>query len=267
MKQARLGTVVIILTLLLSIVSCDRFIGNSNVTKPTKVVDLASMAGKSLQEMTTMLGPPRQQVLCYHWELPEGEVTVCYEGSVKKYMSSISYELKPDSGSGAERGVGSLEEMMALINIDVQGKEAEKNNRRGLFTYNDISINGVTINGRSCFVDVQPRGKNLIFGPREPTYISAHMYIQNPHIYLYPTADHNVKGTTFYEPQTDINLKVGSVTLGHANWEVCTEANFTGKCKILDPVDREYLDNSNNFSAFGLGETIRSLRPVEKKVR
>jgi len=260
MKQARLGTVVPMLILLLSILSCDRF-GSSTVAKPTQVVDLSSMAGKSLQEMTTMLGPPRQQALCYHWELPEGELSVCYEGDdAKKRMSSITYELKP------ERGVGSLEEMTELININVRGKEAEEN-RRGFFTYKDISINGVTINGRSCFVDIHPRAKNFIFGPREPTYISAHLYIQNPHIYLYPTADHNVKGATFYEQQTNINLKVGSITLGHANWEVCTEPNFTGKCKILDGADREYLENRDNFSAFGLGDTIRSLRPTEERAR
>lgn len=261
MKQARSGTVVFILILLLSIVSCDRFIGNSNVAKPTRVVDFPSMAGKSLQEMTTMLGPPRQQVLCYHWELPEGELSVCYGGdNAKKRMSSITYELKPDSG------VGSLEEMMALINLDVQGKEAEKN-RRGFFTYKDISINGVSINGTSCFVDVHPRGTNLIFGPREPIYISAHLYIQIPHIYLFSSADLQGKETSFYEQQTNINLSVGSVLLGHADWEVCTDVNFTGKCKILDGVDREYLDNSKNFSSFGIGETIRSLRPIEKKVR
>ncbi len=260
MIQTRLGTVVLLLILLLSIVSCDRFNSSSNVVKPTQVVDLPSMAGKSLQEMTTMLGQPRQQVLCYLWELSEGELTVCYgAGSdAKKLMSSISYELKDD------RGVGSLEEMMSLVKIDVQGKQAEEN-RRGFFTYNDISINGVSINGTSCFVDIHPRSKSLIFGSREPVYKSAQLYIQNPHIYLYPRPDSGGDGKTIYEQQTNVNLTVGSVTIGHGNWEVCTEANFTGKCKILDPVAREYLDNSKNFSAFGLGDIIRSLRPVEKR--
>ena len=267
MKQARLGTVVLLLILLLFIVSCDRFIGSSNVVKPTKVVDLRLMAGKSLQEMTTMLGPPRQEVLCYHWELSEGEVTVCYEGSVKKYMSSIAYELKPDSGSGAERGVGSLDEMMALVNIDVQGKEAEKNNRRGLFTYNNININGVTINGTSCFVDVRPRRKGLFFGPREPIYIGAHLYIQYPHIYLYPSPDLQGKDTQFRAQQTDVNLTVGSVLYGHAKWELCTGVNFTGKCKIIEGVGNEYFEKSKNFSLFGIGNTIRSLRPIEEKVK
>jgi hypothetical protein len=58
---------------------------------------------------------------------------------------------------------------------------------------------------------------------------------------------------------------VGSVLLGYGDWELCTEANFTGKCKILDGISDEYLKNNKNFSSFGLGETIRSLRPVEKK--
>jgi hypothetical protein len=261
MKQARLGTVVPGLILLLFIVSCDRFNGSSNVVKPTKVVDLTSMAGKSLQEMTTMLGPPRQQVLCYHWELSEGEVTVCYESDVKKYMSSIDYQLKPDFG------VGSLEEMMALVNINVEGKEAEKNNRRGLFTYHDININGVTINGTSCFVDVHQRGKNLIFGSRDPIYIGAHLYIQHPHIYLYPSPDLQGKDTQIRAQQTDVNLTVGSVLYGQAKWELCTGVNFTGKCKIIEGIGNEYFEKSKNFSLFGIGNTIRSLRPIEEKVR
>ena len=254
MTLKRIGTVVVLATLLLSIISCDRF-GSSNVAKPTQVVDFSSMAGKSLQEMTTMLGPATEKTLCHGWELPEGDLTVCYEGdNAKRLMSSISYELKPD------RGVGSLEEMMALVNINVQGKEA-KENRRGFFTYD------IRLNDKSCFVDIHPRGRNLIFGPRDPVYKAANLYIQNPHITLYPSAYHKGTPKTFYEQQTNINLSVGSVTLGHGNWEVCTEVNFTGKCKLLDGVDSEYLKNSENFSAFGLGETIRSFRPVEEKVR
>jgi hypothetical protein len=253
MTLKRIGTVVVLVTLL-STTSCDRF-GSSNVAKPTQVVDFPSMAGKSLQEMTTMLGPATERALCYGWELPEGDLTVCYGGdNAKRLMSSISYELKPD------RGVGSLEEMMALVNINVQGKEA-KEDRRGFFTYN------FRLNDKSCFVDIHPRGRNLIFGPRDPVYKAANLYIQNPHITLYPSAYHKGNGRTFYEPQTNINLSVGSVTLGHGNWEVCTEVNFTGKCKLLDGVDSEYLKNRENFSAFGLGETIRSFRPVEEKVR
>jgi len=253
MTLIRLGTVVVLVTLLLSIISCDRF-GSSNVAKPTQVVDLPSMMGKSLQEMTTMLGPFTKKALCYGWELPEGELTVCYGAgdNAKRLMSSISYELKPD------RGVGSLEEMMALVNINVQGKEAKKN-RRGFFTYD------FRLNDKSCFVDIHPRGRNLIFGPRDPVYKAANLYIQNPTIHLYPRPDRNGYGKTFYEQQTNVNLSVGSVTLGQGNWEVCTEVNFTGKCKILDGVDSEYLKNRENFSAFGLGETIRSLRPVEER--
>lgn len=255
MTLSRLGTVVVLATLLLSIISCDRF-GSSNVAKPTQVVDFPSMAGKSLQEMTTMLGPATERVLCYGWELPEGELTVCYGAgdNAKRLMSSISYELKPD------RGVGSLEEMMALVNINVQGKEA-KEDRRGFFTYS------FRLNDKSCFVDIHPRGRNLIFGARDPVYKAVNLYIHNPHITLYPSAYHKGNGQTFYEQQTNMNLSVGSVTLGHGNWEVCTEVNFTGKCKLLDGIDSEYLKNRENFSAFGLGETIRSFRPVEEKVR
>ena len=254
MTLSRLGTVVVLATLLLSIISCGRF-GSSNVAKPTQIVDFSSMAGKSLQEMTTMLGPATEKVLCHGWELPEGDLTVCYEGdNAKRLMSSLSYELKPD------RGVGSLEEMMALVNINVQGKEA-KEDRRGFFTYH------FRLNDKSCFVDIHPRGRNFIFGPRDPVFKAANLYIQNAHITFYPGAYYKGNPQTFYEQQTNINLSVGSVILGHGNWEVCTEVNFTGNCKLLDGIDSEYLKNSENFSGFGLGETIRSFRPVEEKVR
>ena len=253
MTQTRLGTVVPILILLLSILSCDRFNGSSNVAKPTQVVDFPSMIGKSLQEMTTMLGPLKQNG---RWELPEGELDVHYEipDEAKGLMSSIDYQLKPDFG------VGSPEEMMALLNINVQGKEAKKDARgRGFFTY-DISMNG-----KSCFIDIHPRDTDLIFGPRGPIYTVAELYIQNPDITLYSSADYKGKETPFYEQQTNINVSVGSVLLGYGHWEVCTEVNFTGNCKILDNGVGEYFEKSKNFSSFGLGETIRSLRPVEKK--
>lgn len=253
MTQIRFGTVVPLLILLLAVVSCDRFSGGSNVAKPTQVVDFPSMVGKSLQEMTTMLGTPTKPASCYHWELPEGELNVCYETSdASKRMSSMSYTLKP------ELGVGSLEEMMALLKIDVQGKVAEEN-RRGFSTYN------ISLNGKSCFVDIHPRATIPIIGPRGPIYTVAQLYIRNPYIYLHSGPDRTGKETIVYEQQTNINLSVGSVMLGDGNWELCTDVNFTGKCKVLTGVGDEYFKNSKNFSGFGLGNTIRSLRPVEKK--
>lgn len=255
MTKIRLATVVLILSLLLSMSSCDRFNGGSNVaSKPTQVVDFPSMIGKSLQEMTTMLGPARERcpTCSYTWELPEGELSVGYElgDYAKKWMSSIDYKLKPDLA------VGSPEEMMALLNINVQGKEA-KEDRRGFFTFD------IDVNGKSCFVDVHPGRKNLIFGSRRQRFIVANLHIQNPTIHLYSSADKKGASKTFYEQQANINLSVGSVTLGSGDWEVCSDMNFAGKCKILDGISREYLENSKKFTAFGIGNTIRSLRPVK----
>lgn len=263
MTLIRLKLVVPILIFLLTTLSCGLFDGGPKVPRPTQVVDFPSMVGKSLQEMTTMLGQARPQVLCYHWELTEGDLGVCYETSdnAKRFMSSLSYELKPYSGGASDRGVGSLEEMMALVNIDVQGKAAEEH-RKGFFTYKDVSING-----KLCFIDVHSRGTNLIFEPRGPRYMSAELYIENPTIHLYSSTDLNGRGKTFYEQQININLSVGNVTMGPRNWEVCTEVNFTGKCKILDGKSREILYSSKDFSALGIGQTVRSLRPVEDKIR
>jgi hypothetical protein len=257
MKTIRLTNVVLILSLLLSMSSCDRFNGSSKVAKPTQVVDFPSMVGKSLVEMTTMLGQATERcpTCSYTWELPEGELSVGYElrEYSKRRMSSIEYKLKPDLA------VDSPEEMMALLNINVQGKET-KEDRRGFFTYQNI-----TVNDKSGFIDVHPHGKSLVFGQQNPKFSSATLYIQNPYIYFYSSADLKGKDTIFYEQQTDVNLSVGSVLLGSGHWEVCTGANFTGKCKTLDGIAREYLENGKNFSAFGLGNTIKSVRPVKGK--
>lgn len=142
MRQIRLGTVVPIMILLLSILSCDLF---SNAAKPTQVVNLPPMVGKSLQEMTTMLGPSKELGICYGWDLPEGELAVCYElgDNAKRLMSSISYRLTPYSGFAPHRGVGSPEEMAALVNIDLQGKKPDSEFRGG-YAY-DLSLNGKTV--------------------------------------------------------------------------------------------------------------------------
>jgi hypothetical protein len=258
MKQIRLTNVVLILSLLLSMSSCDRLTGSSNVSKPTKVVDFPSIVGKSLLEMTTMLGQATERCpTCgYEWELPEGELRVSYElgDYAKKWMSSIEYKLKPDLA------VSSTEEMMALLNINVQGKEA-KEDRRGFFTYKDINING-----KSGFIDVHPRSRSIIFGKQNPEFITIDLYIHNPEINFYRLPNREGTETTFWEQKTDINVSVGSVIIDDGDWEVCTGANFTGKCKILeDKVDSEYWKNSKNFSAFGLGNTIKSVRPVKRK--
>jgi hypothetical protein len=256
MTQTRLRAVVAVLILLLSTLSCARF-GSSEIAKPTKVVDFPSMVGKSLQELTEMLGPATPRVLCYGWELPEGELRICYEigDHAKKLMSSLSYELKPDARSELDRGFRSPQEMMALININVEGKEPEEN-RRGFFTYD------IRMNGRSCFVDVRPRSRQL-FRSWDPVFVEASLHIRNPSITLYTLADNQGNGKTYHEQQTNLDLSVGSVTLGSGDWEVCTGVNFTGECKILDGIDREYLENSRDFSRFGLGEKIRSFRPIE----
>lgn len=255
MLRKRTAKIVLLVSLLCSMASCARFDGSSSVKKPTKVVDFPSMTGKSLQELTTMLGQAKQScpTCAFTWDLAEGELKVQYESRDFSYrmMSSIDYTLKPDLA------VSSAAEMMALINIDVDGKEAKKD-RRGFFTYNDISVNA-----SSGFVDIQPQKSGFIFAPRNPQFVAAEFYIQNPTIHLYKTNNQSDVGRTFYAQQTDIEISVVSATLGTGNWEVCAGPNFTGKCKILDGISSEYLDNRNNFSAFGIGNTIRSLRPVK----
>ena len=141
MTRTRLGTVIPILILLLSILSCDLF---SKAPKPTQVVDLAPMVGKSLQEMTAMLGPPKEKGICYGWDFPEGEISACYKygDSAKKSMDSISYRLTPYGGF-TTASVGSIEEMAPLVNIDLEGKKPDGEFQGG-YAY-DWSLNGKTV--------------------------------------------------------------------------------------------------------------------------
>ncbi len=143
MTQTRVRTVAPILSLLLATLSCGPFL---NPTKPTQVVDLPPMVGKSLEEMTTMFGPLRERGICWHWDLPEGELSVCYKDrdGAKKRMSSISYSFPPAPFFSPRIAVGSPEEMAALVNIDLQGRKPDTE-IRGAYIYDDFILNGKAV--------------------------------------------------------------------------------------------------------------------------
>lgn len=144
MTQPRLGIVIPVGILLLATVSCSLFMDD---VKPTQVVDLPPMVGKSLQEMTTMLGrPPKERGVCYHWDLPEGELSVCYKDrdSAKKLMSSISYGFPSATFFSPRIAVASPEEMAALVNIDIQGRTPDTE-IRGAYIYDDFILNGKAV--------------------------------------------------------------------------------------------------------------------------
>src|SRR5438552_10427215 len=109
MKQIRIGRIVPILILLVSVLSCGRF-GSSNVAKPTQVVDIPAMIGKSRQEIREMVGIPPVEMspsLPYldQWYLAEGVLYVNYDNGK---LDGISYNLKYSPGILSFRGgVGS----------------------------------------------------------------------------------------------------------------------------------------------------------------
>lgn len=141
MTQSCLRTVLPVLILLLSTLSCALF---SNAPKPTQVVDLPSMVGKSLQEMTTLLGPPKEMGVCYGWYLPEGVLSVCYRDYAKKRMENLAYRFPLATVFAPRMAVGSPEEMAALVNIDLQGRKPDVE-IRGVYAYNDLILNGKAV--------------------------------------------------------------------------------------------------------------------------
>lgn len=143
MRQIRLGTFAPILILLVSILSCAPFM---NGPKPTQVVDLPSMVGKSLQEMETMLGPSKLRGVCYNWQLPEGELVAGYKDhdSAKKKMSTLWYRFPSYTFFVPGRAVSSPEEMAALVKIDIKGRKPDSEFRGG-YAYDNLSLNGKSV--------------------------------------------------------------------------------------------------------------------------
>ncbi len=140
MIKTRLGKVAPTVILLLSVLSCSLF---SGPVKPTQVVDLPPMVGKSLEEMKAMFGPSKERGVCFHWDLPEGELSVCYKDrdGAKKLMSSISYSFPPAPLFAPRTAVDSPEEMAALVNIDLPGRKPDTE-IRGAYIYDDLILNG-----------------------------------------------------------------------------------------------------------------------------
>lgn len=141
MAQISIGTVAPTLILVLVTLSCALF---TNPTKPTRIVDLAPMLGKSLEEMKAMFGPSKERGICYQWALPEGELSVCYKDYAKKSMETLSYSFPPATLFAPRIAVGSPEEMAALVNIDLQGRKPHTE-IRGSYIYDDLILNGKAV--------------------------------------------------------------------------------------------------------------------------
>ena len=81
------------------------------------------------------VSPYRQETTAVDWELPEGYLIV--------FKNSIDYKLKSYSDFDPDRGVGSPEEMAALVGVDIQGRQPEK--ARDGVVYRNLSVNGKTL--------------------------------------------------------------------------------------------------------------------------
>lgn len=135
MTLTRLATAAVLVTFLLSITSCNRFGSRLNGPKPTQVVDLPSMIGKTPQEITKIIGTPpdTDDTRDVEWELPEGRL------SLSKTDGKIGYTLKR-----SYTGFASSAEMAALVNVNVQSRKVREG--RGLQSYDHISVDGKTFN-------------------------------------------------------------------------------------------------------------------------
>jgi len=108
--------------------------------KPTQIVDLPAMIGKPRADITIMVGLPpyRDEHMAGDWQLPEGHL-IYFDGLEKP---SLYYRLNTYSDFDPNRGVGSPEEMAALVRIDLQGRQPETRN-------DDLFYRALRVNGKS----------------------------------------------------------------------------------------------------------------------
>ena len=57
------------------------------------------------------------------------------------------------------------------------------------------------------------------------------------------------------------NDRASSVVVEHGRWEVCTDANFGGRCMVLKP------GSYQSLSGMGMNDRISSVRPIEHRDR
>lgn len=80
--------------------------------------------------------------------------------------------------------------------------------------------------------------------------------------YVVVFSQQNYRGSpqNYDSEQSNINRRIGSITIGRGVWEVCSGRNFTGNCRTLN-------QSVANFGSLGMGTNIRSLRPVRPQPR
>ncbi|MBX3290336.1 MAG: peptidase inhibitor family I36 protein [Acidobacteria bacterium] len=80
------------------------------------------------------------------------------------------------------------------------------------------------------------------------------------YIVVFSQTNYRGTSTNYSSTQRNIRRTVGSITIGRGVWEVCTGANFGGRCEILN-------QSVSNFSSLGIGRQIRSIRPARPQPR
>lgn len=120
-------------------ISCSLF---ADDVRPTQVVDLPSMVGKSLAEMTTMFGQPKRMGICHGWDLPEGTLSACFSESDR--MRDLAYRFPPQKFFGSRISVRSPEEMAKIVKIDLQGRQPDSKFIGG-YGYEGLTLNGKTV--------------------------------------------------------------------------------------------------------------------------
>lgn len=131
---------------LLSIAGCNPFAQpevpfESKGPKPKQVVNIPAILDtshaeiKSRQEIKALIGvpPTKDDSITLEWSFPEGRFTVFYFDKERDFMA---FDPKAP-------GADSIEDMAALIGIDLKGRHPDEfAPRRASYAYNDLDVNG-----------------------------------------------------------------------------------------------------------------------------
>jgi hypothetical protein len=77
----------------------------------------------------------------------------------------------------------------------------------------------------------------------------------NPYIVLFDRTTYRGNPTNYYGPESNLNQRVQSITIGSGVWELCEGRNFTGRCVTVNiSVPDLIVHNMRN--------RVRSVRPI-----
>jgi hypothetical protein len=145
---------------------------NSAESAPVKALDIASIVGKSPDDIKKVLGPPTREsggaAPSYTWELPQGDLFVNADYKDKKKVDFMTFTSKIIVvGNQTAQGYATYDKLGDLIGFDTRGKTptSEESGDTGTTRFEKVNLGGTTVDEISFskvsgkFISVTVRAK------------------------------------------------------------------------------------------------------------